>query len=130
MNEIKEMINKRMANGASIEDVLNEVAQAANEIEESKKEDSEINEKLRAASEALINVTKLMAKDKYDKGVIEAVFGEESLRLIIQMAIDVSNDNDTNLFEILLDPLNIKKRRTDDDDIDTIIHNHLKRLFH
>lgn len=157
---MKKFITEQLSKeNASPQDLIEKFAEAINEVneeqQEEEKKNASVDKNLRTASDALISCAEAMSDGKYNEAVAD-LLGVDSLRFIIQMALDVTSrelslDQTLNL---MFDPIATMKdiedmRRKynyadcdceDDchckdndekltDNADDIIAKHLKKLF-
>ena len=155
---MKKFITEQLSKeNASPQDLIEKFAEAVNEVnaeqqQEEEKKNANIDENLRTASEALISCAEAMSDGKYDDTVAD-LLGVDSLRFIIQMALDVTSREPSldQIFNLMLDPTammkdiedmkrkynytdchcedNDKKLTDNADNADDIIARHLKKLF-
>lgn len=160
---MKKFITEQLSKeNASPQDLIEKFAEAVNEVnaeqqQEEEKKNANIDENLRIASEALISCAEAMSDGKYDDTVAD-LLGVDSLRFIIQMALDVTSREPSldQIFNLMLDPtammkdIEDMKRKYDytdchcdheadchcedndkklTDNADDIIAKHLKKLF-
>ena len=157
---MKKFITEQLSKeNASPQDLIEKFAEAVNEVnaeqqQEEEKKNANIDENLRIASEALISCAEAMSDGKYDDTVAD-LLGVDSLRFIIQMALDVTSREPSldQIFNLMLDPtammedMKRKYNYTDchcdheadchcenndkklTDNADDIIAKHLKKLF-
>lgn len=160
---MKKFITEQLSKeNASPQDLIEKFAEAVNEVnaeqqQEEEKKNANIDENLRIASEALISCAEAMSDGKYDDTVAD-LLGVDSLRFIIQMALDVTSREPSldQIFNLMLDPTAMMKDIEDmkrkynytdchcdheadchcedndkklTDNADDIIAKHLKKLF-
>lgn len=160
---MKKFITEQLSKeNASPQDLIEKFAEAINEVnaeqqQEEEKKNANIDENLRIASEALISCAEAMSDGKYDDTVAD-LLGVDSLRFIIQMALDVTSREPSldQIFNLMLDPTAMMKDIEDmkrkynytdchcdheadchcedndkklTDNADDIIAKHLKKLF-
>lgn len=130
---MKKFITEQLSKeNASPQDLIEKFAEAINEVneeqqrqqQEEEKKNASVDKNLRTASDALISCAEAMSDGKYNEAVAD-LLGVDSLRFIIQMALDVTSrelslDQTLNL---MFDPIATMK------DIEDIIAKHLKKLF-
>lgn len=163
---MKKFITEQLSKeNASPQDLIEKFAEAINEVneeqqrqqQEEEKKNASVDKNLRTASEALISCAEAMSDGKYDDAVAD-LLGVDSLRFIIQMALNVTSrelslDQTLNL---MFDPIATMKDIEDmkrkynytdcdcdhgddchckdndeklTDNADDIIAKHLKKLF-
>lgn len=164
---MKKFITEQLSKeNASPQDLIEKFAEAINEVneeqqqkqQEEEKKNANIDENLRTASEALISCAEAMSDGKYDDTVAD-LLGVDSLRFIIQMALDVTSREPSldQIFNLMFDPTAMMKDIEDmkrkynytdcdcncgddchckddndeklTDNADDIIAKHLKKLF-
>lgn len=159
---MKKFITEQLSKeNASPQDLIEKFAEAINEVNAEQQQEEEknanIDENLRIASEALISCAEAMSDGKYDDTVAD-LLGVDSLRFIIQMALDVTSREPSldQIFNLMLDPTAMMKDIEDmkrkynytdchcdheadchcedndkklTDNADDIIAKHLKKLF-
>ena len=155
---MKKFITEQLSKeNASPQDLIEKFAEAINEVneeqQEEEKKNASVDKNLRTASDALISCAEAMSDGKYNEAVAD-LLGVDSLRFIIQMALDVTSrelslDQTLNL---MFDPIATMKDIEDmkrkynytdcdcdchckdndeklTDNADDIIAKHLKKLF-
>lgn len=160
---MKKFITEQLSKeNASPQDLIEKFAEAINEVnaeqqQEEEKKNANIDENLRIASEALISCAEAMSDGKYDDTVAD-LLGVDSLRFIVQMALDVTSRESSldQIFNLMFDPTAMMKDIEDmkrkynytdchcdheadchcedndkklTDNADDIIAKHLKKLF-
>lgn len=161
---MKKFVTEQLAKeNITPQDLLEKFAETVNEVKaeqqaEEEKKNANIDENLRTASEALISCAEAMSDGKYDDTVAD-LLGVDSLRFIIQMALDVTSREPSldQIFNLMFDPTAMMKDIEDmkrkynytdcdcdcgddchckddndeklTDNADDIIAKHLKKLF-
>lgn len=159
---MKKFITEQLSKeNASPQDLIEKFAEAINEVneeqqrqqQEEEKKNASVDKNLRTASEALISCAEAMSDGKYDDAVAD-LLGVDSLRFIIQMALDVTSREPSldQIFNLMFDPTAMMKDIEDmkrkynytdcgddchckdsdeklTDNADDIIAKHLKKLF-
>lgn len=158
---MKKFITEQLAKeNVSPQDLLDAFAETVNEVtaEQQKAEDkknADINENLRIASDALVSCAEAMSNGDCSDAVTD-LFGVDSLRFILQMALDVTSREYSleQALGLMFDPFAMMKdiedmehkygytkcdcgkdchRKDEDkklvDNADDIIAEHLKKLF-